>query len=107
MIVRVIRVFVKPEFIDQFEAATRANHEASLGERGVLRFDVLRHPENRGEYLLYEVYADHAATETHKQTPHYAVWKEAVAEMMARPRESESFEVIAPTGRSEWKVNEA
>lgn len=107
MIVRVVRVHVKTEYIEQFEAATRANHEGSLGEEGVLRFDVLRNPETRGEYLLYEVYANHAATETHKQTSHYAVWKETVAEMMARPRESESYEVIAPTGRSAWKVSEA
>ena len=45
MIVRTIKVFVKREYVAEFEEATLANHLGSLQEPGVLRFDVLKDPE--------------------------------------------------------------
>lgn len=104
MIVRLIRVYVKPQAIAAFEEATRRNHLGSVAEAGVLRFDVLRNPETKGEYLLYEVYTSYEATDAHKQTSHYAEWKEAVADMMEKPRQSEAFEVVAPTDESAWRA---
>ncbi len=104
MIVRLIRVWVKQDSIAAFEAATKLNHVGSLNEPGVLRFDVLRKPDEPGVYLLYEVYASEQAAEEHKQTEHYQVWKEAVAQMMARARESETLAVVAPTQESGWRA---
>ena len=42
MIVRAIRVYVKPEAAEAFERATVENRAGSIKEPGVLRFDVLR-----------------------------------------------------------------
>jgi quinol monooxygenase YgiN len=36
-----------------------------------------------------EVYRDAAAAAAHKETQHYPVWRDAVAPMMAGPRQSE------------------
>lgn len=105
MIVRLIRVHVKPNAVRAFEEATRRNHLESIAEPGVLRFDVLRNPEKPGEYVLYEVYASHEATQVHKETTHYIAWKDAVAEMMDSPRESEAYEVVEPTAESAWRVS--
>ncbi len=102
MIVRIITVHVKPEFTEAFEVETVKNHEGSVGEAGVLRFDVLRDGEQRGRYILYEVYRDQAAVDAHKETEHYERWKTAVADMMAKPRESTSCEVVAPTDPHRW-----
>lgn len=102
MIVRIITVHVKREYIDRFEEETRLNHEGSVAEEGVLRFDVLRDSETPGRYVLYEVYRDEAATDAHKQTAHYARWKEQAEPMMAAPREAESFEVVAPGDPGAW-----
>lgn len=104
MIVRIIRVYVKPEHVEEFERETTLNHEGSIREAGVLRFDVLRMPDGPGEYVLYEAYRDEQATIDHKATAHYARWKERVAGMMDRDRESESFEVVVPTDPASWAM---
>lgn len=104
MIVRLIRVSVKDDAVAAFEAATKLNHVGSLSEPGVLRFDVLRKPDEPGVYLLYEVYASEQAAEEHKQTAHYQEWKETVADMMARPRESETLAVVAPGEERSWRA---
>ena len=102
MIVRIITVHVKPEYRSEFEEETRLNHEGSVLEAGVLRFDVLRDAEDPNRYILYEVYHDNEATEAHKQTDHYARWKERVADMMSAPREATTCEVVAPTEAGAW-----
>ncbi len=102
MIVRIITVNVKPESVEAFEAETVKNHEGSLGEPGVLRFDVLRDTEQHDRFVLYEVYGDQAAVDAHKGTAHYERWKNAVADMMAGPRESAAYDVVAPADPGRW-----
>ena len=102
MIVRVIQVFIKEEFTDEFEKVTLENHRGSLQEPGVLRFDVLKDPDRPGEYLLYEVYRSEQATLDHKETEHYARWKEAVGPMMSRDRVGMAYEPLAPTDEGSW-----
>ena len=46
MLVTLVHVHVNPEYIDDFIAASRANHEASIQEPGNLRFDVLQSPDD-------------------------------------------------------------
>lgn len=102
MIVRTIKVFVKPESIAAFEKVTVENHEGSIKEPGVLRFDVLKNPERPGEYLLYEAYVDEQATVAHKETAHYKKWNQETAAMMAGDRQRETWSVVAPLQRSAW-----
>jgi autoinducer 2-degrading protein len=75
MIVRAIRLYVKPSELEAFERITLENHRGSLKEPGVLRFDVLKDPEKPGEYMLYEVFRSPEATEAHRETEHYKRWK--------------------------------
>jgi autoinducer 2-degrading protein len=102
MIVRTIKVFVKPESVEAFEKVTIENHQGSIREPGVLRFDVLRNPERQGEYLLYEVYVDDGATAAHRETAHYKKWNETVGPMMAGDRQREAWSIVAPLERSAW-----
>ena len=102
MIVRAIEVQVKPERAAEFIAATLENHRGSLGEPGVLRFDVLQSAEDPASFLLYEVYRDEAATQAHKQTAHYEAWRLAVEPLLAVPRKGRAFNVLAPTDPRSW-----
>lgn len=102
MIVRIITVYVKSANTEEFEHETTLNHEGSVKESGVLRFDVLRDAEEAGRYVLYEVYRDNEAIAAHKETAHYARWKQAVEPMMAAPRDAQSCEVVAPVHESQW-----
>lgn len=96
MIVRVVKVSIKPEYLEQFEKVTGANHRGSIQESGVVRFDVLRDDKNPGEYVLYEMYRDTAAVQAHKETVHYREWRDAVEPMMTRPRQGNDLRMIFP-----------
>lgn len=96
MHVTLVHVHVKPEFTEAFIAATRANHEDSVREPGNRRFDVLRSPEDPARFLLYEAYASAADAAAHKQTAHYARWRDTVAGMMAAPRQGVAMDCLYP-----------
>ncbi len=98
MHVTLVHVHVKPESVPAFLAATRLNHEASVREPGNRRFDVLQDPADVTHFILYEAYASAEDAAAHKQTPHYAVWRDTVAEMMARPRQGVPMQGLYPAG---------
>ncbi len=98
MHVTLVHVHVKPEFIPAFIAASRANHEASVLEAGNRRFDVLQDPAEASHFILYEAYATAADAAAHKQTAHYAQWRDTVAEMMAAPRQGMPMTGLYPQG---------
>lgn len=98
MQVTLVHVHVKPQFVDAFIAATRANHEASVREPGNRRFDVLQDPAEPTRFIFYEAYASAEDAAAHKQTAHYAAWRDAVAEMMAEPRRGVPMNGLYPRG---------
>jgi autoinducer 2-degrading protein len=96
MYVTLVHVHVKPDHLDAFIAETRANHEGSVREPGNLRFDVLRSVEEPDRFVLYECYADQAAARAHKETPHYAAWRDAVADWLVEPRVGVRYDGLLP-----------
>ncbi|HUA65044.1 MAG TPA: antibiotic biosynthesis monooxygenase [Alphaproteobacteria bacterium] len=101
MLIVHVHVHVKPEFIEPFKTATLANARASLKEPGVVRFDVVQQQDDPSQFVFVEVYRDAAAAAAHKETPHYPVWRDAVAPMMAEPRRSVKFNNVFPEDE-EW-----
>src|SRR5262249_21281808 len=98
MLVVHVHVRVRPDDVEKFLDATITNASASLQEPGVLRFDVLADEADPTHVVLVEVYRDAAAAAAHKETSHYAVWRDTVAGMMAQPRESTKFRAVFPAG---------
>src|ERR1700751_1796234 len=98
MLVVHVHVRVRPERVEEFLAATLVNAKASLGEPGVARFDMIRDQADPAHVVPVEGYRDADAAAAHKLTPHYAVWRDAVAEMMAEPRASAKFAAVFPDG---------
>ncbi|MBL6987597.1 MAG: antibiotic biosynthesis monooxygenase [Methylobacter sp.] len=98
MHVTLVQVQVKPAHVDDFIAATRLNHEASIQEPGNRRFDILQSPENPGHFILYEAYASAKDAASHKQTPHYLTWRDTVADWMAQPRQGVHYDGLFPQG---------
>ena len=96
MHITLVHVRVKPEAIDAFIAATRANHEASIQEAGNRRFDVLQSPDDPARFILYEAYASAEDAAAHKATTHYLAWRDAVADLMAEPRRGETMNGLFP-----------
>ena len=96
MQVTLVQVHVKPEYINEFIAATRANHLASIREPGCLRFDVLQSADDPGRFILYEAYRGASDAADHKETDHYLTWREQVAEWMAEPRQGMRYAGLFP-----------
>jgi len=91
-----VHVHVRPGAVDAFRAATLANAAASLREPGVARFDVLQQQDDPSRFVLVEAYRTMEAIAAHKETAHYAAWRDAVAPLMAEPRSSVKFTNVFP-----------
>jgi (4S)-4-hydroxy-5-phosphonooxypentane-2,3-dione isomerase len=102
MLVVHVHARVEPARVEDFLAATQVNARSSLAEPGVLRFDVIQDQADPAHVVLVEVYRDEAASAAHKQTAHYATWRDAVAEMMAQPRESARYSAVFPAESTGW-----
>ena len=96
-----VNIRVKPEHLEPFKQATLANARASVQEPGVARFDVVQQADDPTRFVLVEVYRSVEANAAHKETKHYATWRDAVAPMMAEPRSSVKFTNVFP-GDEGW-----
>ena len=101
MLVVFVEVWVKPESIVDFRRETQINAQKSLAEPGVARFDLLERQDDATRFVLVEVYRDADAAAQHKQTAHYAAWRDAVEPLMAAPRQSTKFHGLFP-GPDGW-----
>jgi (4S)-4-hydroxy-5-phosphonooxypentane-2,3-dione isomerase len=91
-----VHVRVKPDSLEAFQQATLANARASVREPGIARFDVVQQHDDPTRFVLVEVYRGADAPARHKETAHYAAWRDAVAPMMAEPRQSVKFSPVFP-----------
>ena len=96
MLIVHVHIHVKPESVEAFKTATRLNARLSLLELGVLRFDVVQQTDDPTRFVLVEIYRNAEAAAAHKNEPHYAVWRDTVAPLMAAPRTSVKFDKVYP-----------
>jgi (4S)-4-hydroxy-5-phosphonooxypentane-2,3-dione isomerase len=96
MLVVHVHVKVKPDFVQAFREATIANAQASRKEPGIVRFDVFQQSDDPTRFVLVEAYRTGEAPAAHKETLHYATWRDTVAGMMAEPRQGLNFTNIDP-----------
>jgi len=87
MYVVCVTIFVKPEHVAAFKAATFDNARGTRQEPTNLRFDFLQSEEDPTRFFLYEAYKRKEDFVTHQQTAHYLRWKQTVADWMAQPRQ--------------------
>ena len=91
-----VHVHVKPEFVEAFKQASIENASNSIKEEGIARFDVIQQNDDPTRFILVEVYKTAEASTAHKETAHYAQWRDTVAEMMAEPRQGIKYTNIHP-----------
>ena len=99
MIIVNVFVHVKPDKSEAFKEATIKNAKNSILEPGVLRFDFMQQEDDASLFLLNEVYIDKDAIARHKETGHYALWRETVETLMSEPRKSIKYTNIFPDDR--------
>ena len=96
MLIVHIQVHVVPDGVDAFREATLANARASIQEPGIARFDVVQQEDDPTRFALVEIYRTPEAAAAHKATAHYAVWRDAVAPLMAEPRTRTAYRPVFP-----------
>ena len=96
MLVVHVYICVKAEYLDEFIQATTENARNSLQEPGIARFDLVQQKDDPCKFVLVEIYRSPDAPSLHKETPHYARWRDAVEIMMAEPRYSIKYMNIFP-----------
>jgi (4S)-4-hydroxy-5-phosphonooxypentane-2,3-dione isomerase len=96
MLVVHVNIHVKPESVEAFKQASIANARESIKEPGIARFDFVQQQDDPARFVLVEVYRTPQAPAAHKETKHYATWRDAVAPMMAEPRSSVKCENLFP-----------
>ena len=72
-----VNIQIKPENVDAFMKKLQVNAASARKESGCLQFDVLVDPRDKTNVMLYEVYTDEKAFETHQQQ---SAFKSYVAE---------------------------
>ena len=102
MLMVIVEVEVQSEAVLDFKRETEINARKSLEEPGIARFDVLEQQHDPTCFMLIEVYRDIEAPARHKQTAHYAAWRDAVEPMMAKPRRSTKYHNVFPDDASGW-----
>jgi autoinducer 2-degrading protein len=91
--------FVQAERVDAFIDAVALDGIGSTHEEpGCLRFDVYQNVNDPTELYLYEVYANAAAFDYHRGTPHITKWRETVKDWYDTSRQGSGRRV----GRNIW-----
>lgn len=83
-----VGLVVKSDQVDRFMSMLLENAKAAREtEPGCRQFDVLVDPKDRTRVMLYEVYEDEAAFQSHQQTPHFKRYiAEAIPLLQSRDR---------------------
>lgn len=106
MLIVHVHVHVKAECLEAFRQATLANASQSVKEPGIVRFDVIQQADDPARFVLIEVYRTADDPARHKETAHYAAWRDAVADMMAEPRSSVKYSPVHPA-EPRWEMADA
>ena len=96
MLIVHVFVHVKAEQVEAFKAATLENAQQSVKEPGIARFDIIQQQDDATRFILVEVYRTADDPARHKETSHYLKWRDAVADMMAEPRNSIKYTNVFP-----------
>jgi quinol monooxygenase YgiN len=96
MLIVHVFVHVRPDCVADFQQASLDNARNSIQEPGIARFDVIQQSDDPTRFVLVEVYRTPEAPGQHKETGHYVRWRDAVAPMMAEPRQSIKYTNVFP-----------
>ncbi len=97
MLVAIVTAHVKSDYIEAFKSATLDNASNSIKEPGVVRFDVYQQTDDPTRFTLVEIYRTEDDPVRHRETTHYARWRDAVANMMLEPRSRTTNDIIFPS----------
>ncbi len=99
-----VTIRIKEGYADAFREASFGDAQGSTrDEPGCFRFDILQNAEDANLFHLYEVYADDAALDAHREAPHYKEWRASVEHMFDGDIERVAMTTIFPSDEG-WRA---
>jgi quinol monooxygenase YgiN len=81
--VRLAEIDIDPAQLDAYKAAIKEEIESSVrAEPGVLALYAVSDKDNPARIIVFEMYADREAYETHLEAPHFKTYKAATQHMI-------------------------
>lgn len=72
--------------MERFREFTVRNAEASRGEEGCVRFDVIQQTDDPTRFTFVEMFTSEAAGAAHRESSHFKQWLEQAVPLMVEPR---------------------
>jgi len=91
MIVLIVHMTVKPDMEEDCKRLCREMTEETRKEPGCLQYVVHQSTEDPSNFAFYEQYADEAALEAHRASPHYAWYIKGGVDALVETRTRELF----------------
>jgi len=101
MVILIVHVHVKLEYIEAFREATIENARNSIKEPGIAQFDLLQQSDDPSRFVLYEAYRNAEGPPQHRETTHYRTWLGRVTDMLAEDRTRVFYSNVHPPD-AEW-----
>jgi autoinducer 2-degrading protein len=86
MYIILVHSHVQPEHVERFREMTLQNAQASRGEEGCVRFDVLQQADDPTRFTFIEIFRSEADAAAHRETSHFKHWLEQAVPLMLEPR---------------------
>ena len=97
-----VKVRIKPEQRQRFLQAIEVDAlRSEQDEPGCLRFDVVVDNDDPDHYLFYEVYRDADAFAAHRDSEHFARWREAADVCLSEPLDATHTAMVITRGDRE------
>ena len=79
------QVFIKPDKVDTFLAATKSLVEKSRAEEGCISYTLYQDPQDKTKFLFFEEWKNQAAVDFHFSTEHFQKFGETLNECASAP----------------------
>ena len=79
------QVFIKPDKVDAFIAATKSLIEKSRAEEGCISYSLYQDPQDKTKFLFFEEWKNQAAVDFHFSTEHFQKFGEVLNECASAP----------------------
>ena len=89
------QVFIKPEKVDAFLAATKDLIEKSRAEEGCVSYSLYQDPQDKTKFLFFEEWKNQAAVDFHFATDHFQKFGETLEECASAPAVITIYDSIA------------
>jgi len=86
MYIVVVHSHIQEEQVEKFKELTIQNAEASRGEEGCVRFDVIQQDEDPTRFTFIEIFKSKEDGAKHLETSHFKKWLAEAVPLMAEPR---------------------